>query len=224
MQAKKNMADILEDVEAVLFDLDGTLIDSMWIWRAIDIEFLGERNILMPENLQKEIEGKSFHETAVYFKNQFGLTEDLEEIKAIWNKMAFEKYAHGMRLKEGADRFLNLLQQKGIKMAIATSNSRPLATACLEDIGIFSYFESIVTGCEVQNGKPQPDIYLKAAKNLGINPKKCLVMEDVPMGILAGNRAGMRTCAVYDSFSEHMDDEKKKLADYYIKSYEEFLV
>lgn len=224
MLTRKNGTDILKDVEAVLFDLDGTLIDSMWIWRTIDIEFLGKRNIAMPDDLQKEIEGKSFHETAVYFKEHFGLTEELDEIKEIWNQMAFEKYAHGMKLKDKAQEFLELLRKKGIKMAIATSNSRPLATACLSDIGIVSYFDSIVTGCEVQNGKPQPDIYLKAAQNLSVSPDKCLVMEDVPMGILAGNRAGMRTCAVYDSFSERMDEEKRNLADYYIKSYEEFLV
>ncbi|MDD6572270.1 MAG: HAD family phosphatase [Thermoflexaceae bacterium] len=221
--SKKNGKNILQGIEAVLFDLDGTLIDSMWIWREIDIAFLGERNIPMPQDLQKIIEGKSFHETAVYFKETFQLPESLEEIKDIWNRMAFDRYAHGMQLKSGADKFLKKLCDAGIRMGIATSNSRHLTECCLTDIGILKYFETIVTGCDVVNGKPQPDIYLKAADNLKILPDKCLVFEDVPMGILAGKHAGMRTCAVYDSFSAHMDEEKKKLSDYYITSYEELV-
>lgn len=212
---------IFRDIDAVLFDLDGTLIDSMWIWRDIDIAFLGERNISMPADLQKIIEGKSFQETAIYFKETFHLPETIDEIKDIWNRMAFEKYAHGMQLKPGADKFLNMLHSADIPMGIATSNSRHLTESCLADIGILHLFGTIVTGCEVTNGKPQPDMYLKAAANLKVLPEKCLVFEDVPMGIIAGKRAGMKTCAVYDSFSEHMDKEKRRLADFYIASYDE---
>ncbi len=215
--------DILKEMKAVIFDLDGTLIDSMWVWRDIDVEFLGKRGIIMPENLQKMIEGKSFHETAVYFKETFHLPETLEEIKELWNQMAYDKYAHGMPLKKGAGEFLSFLKQQNIHMGIATSNSRKLTESCLLDIGILSYFETIVTGCEIIHGKPEPDIYLKAAGNLGISPEKCLVFEDVPMGILAGKRAGMKTCAVYDSFSAHMDEEKKNLADAFILDYHELV-
>lgn len=221
--SEKNLKAMLQGIEAVLFDLDGTLIDSMWIWREIDSAFLGERNIPMPEDLQKIIEGKSFHETAVYFKETFWLPESLEEIKDTWNRMAFEKYAHGMQLKSGADKLLKKLHDAGIRMGIATSNSRHLTECCLSDIGILPYFETVVTGCEVVNGKPQPDIYLKAAKNLKAKPDKCLVFEDVPMGLIAGKSAGMRTCAVYDSFSAHMDEEKKRLSDYFIGSYDEIV-
>lgn len=214
---------LLKDIEAVIFDLDGTLVDSMWIWRNIDIEFLGARGIKMPDNLQKEIEGKSFSETAVYFKETFGLCESLEEIQKIWNDMAFNKYSTEIKFKPQAKEFVKALYDAGIKLGIATSNSRNLASACLKNLGAFEYFHTIVTGCEVACGKPQPDIYLKAAEGIGVNPAKCVVFEDVPMGIIAGNAAGMTTCAVYDSYSEFMDDEKKALADFYIENYESLI-
>ena len=83
---------ILEHKKAVIFDLDGTLIDSMWMWKAIDIEYLGRFGLECPEDLQKEIEGMSFSETAVYFKERFGIPETLEEIKQDWVDMSLEKY------------------------------------------------------------------------------------------------------------------------------------
>lgn len=214
---------LLKDIDAVIFDLDGTLIDSMLIWREIDEDFLGSRNITMPENLQKSIEGKSFYETAVYFKETFDLPESVEEIMAIWNKMAFDKYCNGMNLKPGAKELLCGLKANNIKLGIATSNSRPLAEGCLLNLGIFECFSVVVTGNEVINGKPDPEVYLTAATKLSVEPARCLVFEDITMGIMAGNNAGMTTCAVYDVYSEHMDAEKKKLADYYIDSFEDII-
>lgn len=215
---------MLDGISAVIFDMDGTLIDSMLIWKSIDVEFLGQRNIPMPEDLQKNIEGMSFVETAQWFKRTFQLPESLEEIQDIWNAMAFKRYAHGMKMKDGAGEFIRKLYEKGILMGIATSNSRPLVEACLKDLGILEYFGAIVTGCEITNGKPQPDIYLKAAEKLNVSPENCLVFEDIPMGIMAGKNAGMRTCAVWDLYSEPMAEEKRKLADYWIDRYQDIRI
>ena len=86
---------------------------------------------------------------------------------------------------------------------------------------IEQYFDSVHTSCEVETGKPSPDIYLLVAEDLGVDPSRCLVFEDVPNGILAGKNAGMRTCAVYDQYSRDQEDKKKEMADYYIDSYME---
>lgn len=214
---------MLKDIKAVIFDMDGTLIDSMWMWRDIDIEYLGKHNIELPKNLQKEIEGMSFTETANYFKDTFKLDESIDDIKNEWNEMARYKYEHEVELKKGAGEFLNYLVNNGIKLGIATSNSRELVNAVSSNTGLDRYFDEIVTACEVNKGKPSPDIYLKVAEKLDIQPCECLVFEDVPMGILAGKNAGMRVCAVYDDYSKDVDSEKKKLADYYISSYDDVL-
>lgn len=212
---------MLKNIKAVIFDLDGSLVDSMWIWKDIDVEYLGRFGIAIPENLQKDIEGKSFSETAVYFKERFGIPDSLEKMKDDWNKMAWDKYVHEVMLKPGADKFLNYCIEHGIKLGIATSNSRALVEAVADARGFGKDFDCIMTACEVEKGKPSPDIYLAVAKQLKVAPENCLVFEDITAGIMAGKNAGMRVCAVEDAYSMHQTKEKKELADYYIKDYYE---
>lgn len=212
---------MIDNIKAALFDLDGTLVDSMWIWKSIDIEFLGKYNIDLPDELQKEIEGMSFTETAVYFKNRFELKESLEEIKSIWNQMAYDKYSTQVPMKKGALSFLEYLKSNGIKLGIATSNSAELVTAVIKAHRLDNIFDSIRTACEVNAGKPSPDIYLQVARDLGVTPEECLVFEDIPMGILAGKNANMKVCTIFDDFSKDAEEEKRSLADYYIRDYED---
>lgn len=212
---------MLKQIDAVLFDLDGTVMDSMWLWLDIDIEYLGKYGIALPTDLQKNIEGMGFTETAHYFKNRFSIPDTIEEIKANWNQMAYEKYACEVLPKSGVESFLKNLKERGIQTAIASSNSHELIQACLNHNHLEEYFDCIVTSCDVAKGKPAPDIYLKAAQLLGVCAERCLVFEDVPMGILAGKAAGMRVCAVQDAYSEDQIEKKRQLADYYITSYDE---
>lgn len=210
---------MLQNKKAVIFDLDGTLVDSMWMWKAIDIEYLGKFGISLPSTLQKDIEGMSFSETAVYFKETFQIPDSLEEIKADWNRMAYEKYTKEVTLKKGVKEFLEYCKDNGIKIGIATSNSRELVDATLEALKIRDYFDCVMTACEVAKGKPAPDIYLAVADKVGVNSTECLIFEDIEMGILAGKNAGMEVCAVEDEFSMNQMELKKELADYYIKDY-----
>lgn len=223
MDDERKEVRMLEQVKAVIFDLDGTLVDSMWVWKEIDIEFLALFGIEVPDNLQKEIEGKSFTETAEYFKDVFQIPMSIEEMKNVWNQMAYEKYSSVVPLKDGVYEFLRYLKENKIPAGIATSNSRELLLAVLEGLGVEGYFQVLCTGCEVGRGKPFPDVYLKVASELQVDPKDCLVFEDLPAGLLAGKAAGMKTCAVKDEFSKGMIVEKKQLADYYIESYDDIL-
>ncbi len=217
------MNKMLKDVKAVIFDLDGTLVDSMWMWRDIDIEYLGKYGIEFPEDLQSGIEGMSFSETAVYFKNRFQLSQSLEDIKEEWNQMAWDKYLNAVPFKQGAVELLEVLKERGIKAGIATSNSRELVTLVIQKHNAEDYFQSIRTSCEVEKGKPSPDIYHLVADDLGVTSEECLVFEDVIQGIMAGKNAGMKVCAVYDTYSAEDTDKKKELADYYIESFREIL-
>lgn len=214
---------MLNNINAVIFDLDGTLVDSMWMWKKIDEEYLGAFQIPLPVTLQQEIEGMSFSETAAYFKERFQLKDSVEVIKDAWNEMAFEKYQNHVPLKEGVIDFLDACEQRGIKLGIATSNSTHLAETVLKKHGIYKRFGAITTGCDVCAGKPAPDVYLKVAGDLEVNPSNCLVFEDITAGIMAGKNAGMRVCAVEDEYSAYQREEKKTLADYYIQDYYEVL-
>lgn len=211
--------EMLRDIDAVIFDLDGSLVDSMWLWRAIDIEYLGRFNIAMPEDLQSKIEGMSFRETAVYFKENFAIPDPLETIMDCWNKMAWDKYMHEVPLKKGVSRFLDSCRENGILLGIATSNSRELVENIMAVHHLKNYFSCIMTGSDVTKGKPSPDIYLAVSGKLNVSPKRCLVFEDIVPGILAGKNAGMRVCAVEDAYSAQVRAEKERLSDYYIEDY-----
>lgn len=209
--------------QAVIFDLDGTLIDSMWVWEEIDRQFLGKRNILLNHNMDTELEGKSFTETAEYFKERFNLDMEVEDIKAEWNEMAFEFYSTQVPLKKGAKKFLETLKNHGIKMGIATSNSTLLVGVVLKALDIKEYFDTIKTSCEVGRGKPFPDIYLKVAEGLQVEPEACLVFEDIPNGIRAGKNAGMTVGCVKDRQSEECWQQAVSLADFSIEDYQEVI-
>ncbi len=211
--------EMLADIEAVIFDLDGSLVDSMWLWREIDVEYLGRYGIPMPEDLQAQIEGKSFHETAVYFKEHFPIPDPIDRIKENWNQMAWDKYEREVPLKPGILEFLDGCAQNHLKLGIATSNSRELVENVLSVHGIRDRFSCIMTGSEVVNGKPAPDIYLTVSRVLQVAPEKCLVFEDILPGIQAGKSAGMRVCAVEDDYSLSERSQKEALADYYITDY-----
>lgn len=214
---------MLENIKAVIFDLDGTLVDSMWMWHQIDIEYLGRFGYRCPPSLEREIEGKSFSETAVYFKETFSLPDSIDEIKQAWVEMSIEKYRTQVPLKKGVRAFLEYLKNRGIRAGIATSNGRAMVDAVLDAHGIRGFFQNVTTACEVAAGKPAPDIYLKVASSLGAEPSSCIVFEDIPAGIRAGKAAGMTVCAVEDDFSVPLRGEKQTLSDFYIDDYEELL-
>ncbi|GAU77533.1 HAD family phosphatase [Fusibacter sp. 3D3] len=212
-----------EDIEAIIFDLDGTLVDSMWIWKQIDIDFLEKRGYSLPEDLQKSIEGMSFTETAAYFIKRFNLAETPEALKLEWNEMANHFYAKEIKLKENVHLVIEYALRHNIKLGIGTSNSKELLQAVLEANGIRSAFNSIRTSCEVASGKPSPDIFLKVAEDLGVSPERCLVFEDTHAGILAGKSAGMKVVAIYDAVSEPYAEIIKEDADHYIFDYTEIM-
>ena len=214
----------LDEIDAVIFDLDGTLVDSMWIWHDIDVEYLGRYGIPIPDRLQADIEGMSFDEVANYFKNRFAIPDSLEQIKECWNTMAWDKYEREVLLKPGAKNFLEVCKSRGIKLGIATSNSRKLLDNISNVHGLQDYFTCTLTGCEITKGKPAPDIYLAVAEKLGVRPERCLVFEDIIPGIMAGKNAGMKICAVEDAYSADIRAQKQELADYYIKDYTEIIL
>lgn len=214
---------MIKQFKAVLFDLDGTLVDSMWLWHAIDIEYLKRFNLTPPEDLAEAIEGMSYNETAIYFKERFNISDSIEKIKADWDEMSRDMYCTKVKLKLGVKQFLDYLKNNNIKMAIGTSNSYSLAVDLLKSLNLLDYFDTIITSGMVGQGKPNPDVYLEAAKRLNVLPDKCIVFEDVVQGIMAGKNAGMKVVAVYDEATKDSTEEKIRLADYYVENMEEFI-
>lgn len=210
---------MLKNIKAVIFDLDGTLVDSMWVWKQIDIDYLSSKNKEMPQNLQRQIEGMSMVETARFFKRTFEIDDTEETMMNTWNQMAMDVYTNQVEYKPGAEQFLQLLRKKKIKTGIATSNSKELLHAVAVSLNMKDYIDCFLTGNEVLHGKPSPDIYLEVAKRLQVQPSQCLVFEDIIPGIMAGKNARMKVCAIEDEYSLDQSAEKQKVADYYIKDF-----
>ena len=175
-----------------------------------------------PETFHKDIEGRSYTETAQYFVDTFSnLDRTVEQVMREWRDMTIHLYATKVFPKPGAVEFLESMQRSGVKLGIATSNNREIAEVALQAQNLSGFFDSVRTSCEVAAGKPAPDVYLRVAGDLDVLPQDCLVFEDVPNGILAGKNAGMEVCAVDDAFSRPDEEEKKRLADYFIHDFYE---
>lgn len=210
--------------KAVIFDLDGTLIDSMGIWIQVDKEYLQMRGIPVPDNLFMDVEGgNSFNEICLYFKKKFNLPESIEEIGVEWTRMVAEHYKNDVKLKPGAFELLQFLKEKNIKIGVGTSNSKYLAETVLQANGVLRVFDSIIAGCDDIKGKPFPDIFLKAAKELNLLPRDCLVIEDVLVGVQAAKHAGMDVYAIYDEHAAHETEKIKQNADFYAEDFWEIL-
>jgi HAD superfamily hydrolase (TIGR01509 family) len=215
---------MLTGKKAVIFDMDGSLVDSMWIWPEVDRIYMEKYHLTEPATFHRDIEGKSYTETAQYFVDTFQtLDRTVEQVMQEWRDMTIRLYATEVFPKPGAVEFLKAMKKQGVLLGIATSNDRTIADAALQARHLAPYFDSIRTSCEVSAGKPAPDVYLKVAEDLRIEPSSCLVFEDVPNGILAGKNAGMEVCAVDDEFSRPLEAEKKRLADYFIRDFNDIL-
>lgn len=206
-------------VKGIIFDLDGTLLDSMDLWVRIDKEFLKKRGLEYTQDYSKAITAMEITETAIYTINRYNLKESVSEVISEWKEMAINEYKNSINLKEGVTNFLNHLKEKGIKIAIATSSSKDFFIPCLERHNILIFFDVIVTSSDVGIGKSSPKIYFHAASKLGLSANECVVFEDLPLALKCAKSAGFYTVGVYDEFNKEDSAQIKKYSDKVISSF-----
>ena len=217
-----NRENWLKNIEGAVFDLDGTLLDSSWVWEKVDEKFLGDRGFQVPDDYVDEISPLGAERAAVYTIERFGLNEDKDDIVREWIEMAKE-YATEVVCKPYAKEFLEELHKLNIKMAVATSSDRELFMKTLEREGILKYFQKIVTVDEVERGKGYPDIYEEAARRIKVNPHKCLVFEDILAGVTGASLGEFNVVAVFDEKSKYNWEKIKSISKYSINDYKELL-
>ncbi len=217
---KRDIVD-LNTMQTAIFDLDGTLLDSAWVWDKVDLDFLGNRGFEVPDDYTDAIAHMGSTQAAVYTKARFGLKESIDSIVAEWIDMARYEYANDVVCKDGVKDYLKLLNDAGIKMGVATSSDRELFMKALEREKILDYFDTIVTVHEVKRSKGFPDVYEKACKNLGGDVDRSVVYEDILAGVTGAKSGGFGTVAVYDEKSEHKMEEIKEAADIYVMNFNE---
>ncbi|CUP03687.1 phosphatase [Clostridium disporicum] len=213
----------MNTIKAAIFDLDGTLVDSMWVWEQIDIDFLKSKGYTPPKDLKDDITHLTFRQTAEYFKDRFNLSDSIDEITDTWNNMAYDFYSSKVKLKEGVIPFFNKLKSLNIKIGLATSNSLPLLEATLKNNGIYHLFDAITVTDEVKKSKENPDVYLLCANKLNVSPKNCVVFEDIIAAVNGAKLAGMKVIGIYDKASEDQKEILTQTCDRYILNYNELI-
>ena len=210
--------------DAAIFDLDGTLLDSMYVWHRVDDVFFEKRGMQCPEDYGRALSGKSYRESAEYTIARFGLSESWEEIVQEWTQQVVEEYSHHVQLNPGAYAYLQYLKQAGIKLAVATALPEYLYRPCLENLGVITLFDALCSTDETGGrGKARGEVFLLAAERLGVAPKKCAVFEDVLEGIQGAKHAGMAAYCKKDPHAAFSHAQIETIADGMIDSFEDLL-
>ena len=207
--------------KAYIFDLDGTILDSMHVWLQIDIDFLNKRGFEVPAAYVENVSAMHFPEAAAYTKEAFNLPDSIESIMQEWNDMAIHEYSNTVHMKPGVKKYLMDLRIRGIKLAVATSSVPELYKPALSNHEVLDWFDVICISEEVGYGKSRPDIFALTAKKLGVLPQECVVFEDIIEAVKSAKSIGMTVCGVYDESSAKDWEEIKKIADFSIENFEE---
>ena len=210
-------------IKGAIFDLDGTLLDSMFIWDTIGEEYLRSLGKEPHEDLKETFMTLTLEEAAVYYREHYGVTLSVKEIVDGVNAMVEQTYRTKVTLKPGIAEYLAWLKENGVRMCVATVTDRYLVEETLERLGVRHYFSEIFTCAEVGFGKDKPVIYQKALEHLETEKRDTYVFEDMLFALNTAKTDGFPTVGVYDRHEAHQDD-LKELADYYVLDFTDHIL
>ncbi|MEG0806267.1 MAG: HAD family phosphatase [Lachnospiraceae bacterium] len=210
------------NIEGAIFDLDGTLLDSMFVWDSIGEEYLLSRGVTPEPGLNIIFKKMSIVQAAQYYKSEYKINDSIEEIINGVNGMVEHYYLDVVCLKSGILPLLKSFQNRGIKMCVATATDRYLTEAALRRNGIYDYFTQILTCTEVGFGKDSPVIYERAREELRTPKETTLIFEDAIHAILTAKAAGFPVVGIYDHSSKKDQNDIKENSDVYLTSFEEW--
>jgi HAD superfamily hydrolase (TIGR01509 family) len=185
----------MSEIDAVVFDLDGLLLDTEQVWDEVREALVRERGGRWHDRAQADMMGMSSHEWSRYLHEELGLSEPPEELNRIVVERMQERYRDGLPVIDGAVDAVRRMAERW-PLGLASSSNRPLIDLALERMGVADLFHATVSSEEVERGKPAPDVYLEAARRLGVPPERLAAVEDSASGIRAAKVAGMRVVAI----------------------------
>ncbi len=211
-------------MKGFIFDLDGTLLDSMPSWQKQIDDMLIARGITPPEDLLDRTKTLGLENATGMILQEFHLPDDPAVVYQQFQNNMEQLYCTTIPLKPGVRALLEYLQRAGASMAVATATARPLVEKVLQHHQLQDYFQSITTVAEVGIGKHDPRIYLVAADKLGLPPQDCIVFEDSLKGIRSANQAGFQTVAIYEETNPTEQQALQQEATRYIHDFRNFAV
>lgn len=233
---------MLTGKKVLVFDMDGTLIDSVGIWNQVDealISKIRSETAPQPENVQAQRDEvlrrfskaeNPYMEYCAFLKEKYGAAQSLDEIHTLRYQIARELLRNEIDYKQDADTLIRRLKERGYTLVIATTTKRSNMdiyrtgnARMMEKAKIDDYFTLVYTREDAKEIKPNPEIYLRVMKELGVSAEECLIFEDSLIGIEAAKNAGIQSVAVYDRYSDGEREQINALADYRLKSYSKLL-
>ncbi len=212
-----------KDYSLMIFDLDGTLIDSISVWEYVDIRWLKIHGITPTKEILDDFKTMDFSDAVIYAKTRLGIKEEKDVLFAEWTEMVFSAYSNDILLKPFAKEILEKYKREGKKLYLATSCQKDCCFAVLKNLGIESYFEKIFFTQDIGKGKAFPDIYEECVKASGISRDKVLVFDDIYDALVSSHMAGLDFCCVYDEKTSKPLSLLKEKSDYFIESFKELL-
>ena len=217
------MLDIFQNKKAIIFDLDGTLVDSMWIWDTIIEEYLDGFCISNGPKLKEFINYMHISKVAEYINDRYELRKSGAQVMVDWNKHVIEQHRNRVEIIPGAKDFLDYVKAAGIRLCVATESGGEVVEIALKEKGLFEYFEFLICADDVGVGKTSNKIFTESANRLGASPKETIVFEDALYAIKTAVAAGFEVVGVDEKYQRHNSAEIKKLTKIFIRDYHELL-
>lgn len=223
-----SLKSLKSSVDALVFDLDGTILDSMNAWDKVDVDFLGRFGFEVTDEYRDVVSRCPILEAAEYTAEKFSLPLSPQEIMDAWNDMIRQEYRDNIPLKSGAKDYLRLAHSMGFKIGCATALSSDMAVSALENNGVYELFDALLTLNDLGErvSKESPEIYVRTAERLGVSDmSRVLVFEDVYTALKSAHLGGFKTCYVYDAIGagKATPAEISAVSDYAVLSWDDSL-
>lgn len=206
-----------------IFDVDGTILDSMQVWYKVTTNFFEMHNLVLTEEKAASYKEMTLDESLPQINEEFNLGMTKDEILEEFRQLIIHEYTFNIQLKPNIDIYLKKLHDSGVKIAVATSGYEGMCKSAFKRLGILKYIDAYAFSSEVGVNKGNPDIYLLAAERIGLKPQDCTVYEDIVLGLETARKAGFKTCAIYDDTNSYETQRLKQVSDRYITGWEELL-
>ncbi len=207
----------MHEFKGAIFDMDGTLLDSMPVWKRLTQGYLKQFGLNITDEEYAECEGFSQPQVAQYFADRYNLPGGVDGLMEGMDRLITSRYETIAKPKDGVLEFLDGLRRRGVKMAIATLTARRHAEKALRDRDMLDYFDFMLTIEDVGVSKYQPDIYLKSAERLGLTPADCIIFEDAPYACTTAKKAGFRVCGVVEPAYVAGEEELRAAGDFIVE-------
>ncbi len=205
-------------IKGVIFDADGTLLDSMGFWDSVVVDFVKSMGFIPSENLTEILTPMSMHEGAEYLKNEYNIPLSVEEIINKENKIIEDFYFNSVEMRGGTVDLLELLKAHDIPMTVATATDKHLIVGALKHLDILKYFEAVLSCSDIGEGKNSPKIYLTACDIMNTNPCETLVAEDSFSAMTTAKNAGFKVLALFDKMQEKHWEKAKEISDSHVEN------